>query len=43
MRAGADQDLLLSSASFPIIMNRERWSKNDTAMLYVESTGFNSL
>jgi site-specific recombinase XerD len=42
MRVGAAQDLLLSGASMPIIMNRGRWSKTDTVMRYVESAGFNS-
>lgn len=37
MRVGAAQDLLLSGASLPIIMNRGRWSKTDTVMRYVES------
>ena len=39
MRVGAAQDLLLSGASLPIIMNRGRWSKADTVMRYVESAG----
>jgi len=43
MRVGAAQDLLLSGASLPMIMNRGRWSKTDTVMRYVESAGFNSL
>jgi site-specific recombinase XerD len=37
MRVGAAQDLLLSGASFPIIMNRGRWSKIDTVTRYTES------
>ena len=41
MRVGAAQDLLLSGASLPVIMNRGRWSKSDTVMRYVESAGFN--
>lgn len=41
MRVGAAQDLLLSGASLPIIMNRGRWSKTDTVMRYIESAGFN--
>jgi site-specific recombinase XerD len=36
MRIGAAQDLLISGASLPIIMNRGRWSKVDTVMRYVE-------
>lgn len=43
MRVGAAQDLLLSGASMPMIMNRGRWSKTDTVMRYVESAGFNTL
>ena len=39
MRVGAAQDLMLSKASFPIIMYRGRWSKIDTVMRYIE---FNS-
>ena len=39
MRVGAAQDLMLSKASFPIIMHRGRWSKIDTVMRYIE---FNS-
>ena len=39
MRVGAAQDLMLSKASLPIIMNRGRWSKIDTVMRYIE---FNS-
>ena len=38
MRVGAAQDLLISGASLPIIMNRGRWSKTDTVMRYVENT-----
>lgn len=38
-RVGAAQDLLLSGASLPIIMNRGRWSKPDTVMRYVEKIG----
>lgn len=37
-RVGAAQDLLLSGASLPIIMNRGRWSKIDTIMKYLELT-----
>jgi site-specific recombinase XerD len=40
MRVGAAQDLLLSGASLPMIMNRGRWSKTDTVMRYIESAGF---
>ena len=36
MRVGAAQDLMLSGAPLPIIMNRGRWSKVDTLMRYVE-------
>ncbi|CAM8434746.1 site-specific integrase [Candidatus Methylopumilus universalis] len=36
MRVGAAQDLMLSKASFPVIMDRGRWSKVDTVMRYVE-------
>jgi len=39
MRVGAAQDLMLSKTSFPIIMDRGRWSKIDTVMRYIE---FNS-
>lgn len=38
-RVGAAQDLLLSGASLPIIMNKGRWSKSDTVMRYVEKVG----
>ena len=37
MRVGAAQDLMLSKASLPLIMNRGRWTKTDTVMRYVES------
>ncbi|MEY4571595.1 MAG: hypothetical protein RLZ10_806 [Bacteroidota bacterium] len=37
MRVGAAQDLMLSKASLPLIMNRGRWTKSDTVMRYVES------
>jgi integrase len=37
-RVGAAQDLLLSGATLPIIMNRGRWSKIDTVMRYIAST-----
>jgi hypothetical protein len=36
MRVGAAQDLLLSGATLPILMNRGRWSKTDTVMRYTE-------
>ena len=38
-RVGAAQDLLLSGASLPMIMNKGRWSKTDTVMRYVEKIG----
>ena len=38
MRVGAAQDLMLSGAAFPTIMNRGRWSKIDTVMRYIENT-----
>ena len=38
MRVGAAQDLLISGASMPMIMQRGRWSKVDTVMRYVENT-----
>lgn len=37
MRVGASQDLMLSGAAFPTIMNRGRWSKIDTLMRYLEN------
>lgn len=37
IRVGAAQDLLLSGAGLPMIMNRGRWSKTDTVMRYIES------
>ena len=40
MRVGAAQDLLLSGASLPMIMNRGRWSKTDTVMRYIESVEY---
>jgi integrase len=43
MRVGAAQDLLVSGASLPMIMNRGRWSKTDTVMRYIESAGFTTL
>jgi integrase len=36
MRVGAAQDLLLSGATLPILMNRGRWTKTDTVMRYTE-------
>jgi hypothetical protein len=36
MRVGAAQDLLISGASMPIIMQRGRWTKTDTVMRYLE-------
>jgi site-specific recombinase XerD len=36
IRVGAAQDLLLSGASLPVIMNKGRWSKADTVMRYLE-------
>ena len=38
MRVGAAQDLLISGASLPMIMNKGRWSKSDTVMGYIEQT-----
>jgi len=38
MRVGAAQDLLISGASMPMIMQRGRWSKADTVMRYIENT-----
>lgn len=38
MRVGAAQDLLISGASMPMIMQRGRWSKADTVMRYIEQT-----
>ncbi|MGV1017821.1 MAG: tyrosine-type recombinase/integrase [Fluviibacter phosphoraccumulans] len=35
-RVGAAQDLVNSGASLPIIMQKDRWSKTDTVMRYVE-------
>lgn len=36
-RVGAAQDLLLSGASLPIILNRGRWIKTDVLMRYLEN------
>jgi integrase len=41
MRVGAAQDLMLSKAGLPTIMNRGRWSKIDTVMRYIEFNSFN--
>ena len=38
MRVGAAQDLMLSGATLPMIMNRGRWTKTDTVIRYIEST-----
>lgn len=38
IRVGAAQDLLITGASFPMIMQRGRWSKTDTVMRYIENT-----
>ncbi len=38
MRIGAAQDMLMSGASLPMIMQRGRWSKVDTVMRYIENT-----
>lgn len=39
IRIGAAQDLMNSGASLPLLMNRGRWSKTDTAMRYIENSG----
>jgi site-specific recombinase XerD len=36
-RVGAAQDLVRIGASLPVLMNRGRWSKPDTAMRYAEA------
>ncbi len=41
MRVGASQDSLNSGASMPIIMQKERWSKTETVMRYVEQINLN--
>ena len=41
MRVVAVQDLIQSKASFPVIMDRGRWSKIDTVMRYVELNSHN--
>ncbi len=38
IRVGAAQDLLVSGASLPMIMQRGRWSKTDTVMRYLENS-----
>ncbi len=40
LRVGAAQDLMLSGATLPIIMNRGRWTKTDTVIRYIESTPY---
>ncbi|CEN55990.1 tyrosine-type recombinase/integrase [Candidatus Methylopumilus turicensis] len=40
MRVGAAQDLLVSGASLPMIMQRGRWSKVDTVMRYIENVSY---
>ena len=40
MRVGAAQDLLVSGASLPMIMQMRGWSKADTVMRYIENTAF---
>lgn len=40
IRVGAAQDLLLSGASLPMIMQRGRWSKADTVMRYIENISY---
>ena len=40
MRVGAAQDLLVSGASLPVIMQRGRWSKADTVMRYIENVSY---
>jgi hypothetical protein len=37
-RVGAAQDMASAGASLPILLNRGRWSKTDTAMRYIEGT-----
>lgn len=39
IRVGAAQDLVCSGASLPLLMNRGRWSKPDTAMRYIDQIG----
>lgn len=40
MRVGAAQDMLMSGASLPMIMQRGRWSKVDTVMRYIENISY---
>jgi len=40
IRVGAAQDLLISGASLPMIMQRGRWSKADTVMRYIENINY---
>lgn len=40
IRVGAAQDLLISGASLPMIMQRGRWSKADTVMRYIENISY---
>ncbi len=40
MRVGAAQDMLISGASLPMIMQRGRWSKADTVMRYIENVSY---
>lgn len=40
MRVGAAQDLLISGASLPMIMQRGRWTKADTVMRYTEQISY---
>lgn len=42
IRVGAAQDLMNSGASLPILMNRGRWSKTDTAIRYIENSSTSS-
>ena len=42
IRVGAAQDLLISGATLPILMNRGRWSKTDTVMRYLELSSKNT-
>lgn len=38
-RVGAAQDLVISGASMPVLLQKGRWSKTDTVMRYVENIG----
>jgi integrase len=42
IRIGAAQDLLLSGISLPMLMNKGRWSKPETAIRYAENAGLNN-